>query len=164
MKRLIAILLGILLFSGFCLGQEKAPVYIIDGKVVENFDGSQLKGKTVTDYQISTVEREGVKMELHTITTRQKSSFSIQSGKSFFSGPKIKLDTLNLDAIGIHVIGEDLTAKEDILYIIDGERKGSDALESLPSSRIKNISILKSDEAMKTYNYPTVIKIETKKN
>ena len=46
---------------------DTVDVYVIDRAMIEKFDGSQLKGKTVLDYNIS--RKDGVR--LHTITTMQ---------------------------------------------------------------------------------------------
>ena len=53
MKRTV-LFLAIAIISVASLAAEnvKAPTYIINGKKVENFDGSQLKGKTIANYTI----------------------------------------------------------------------------------------------------------------
>ena len=43
--------------------------YVIDRKVVKNFDGSQLEGKKITSYRVSTVLSDGNIIKVHTIVT-----------------------------------------------------------------------------------------------
>lgn len=49
---------------------KKAQVYIIDGQVVENFDGSQLEGKLIASYKIE--------KERHIIQTEEFKEVSFQ--------------------------------------------------------------------------------------
>ena len=49
-KYIIAIALC---FAFFTLSAQQT-IYVIDNVTVKNFDGSQLQGKTIKDYQIST--------------------------------------------------------------------------------------------------------------
>ena len=53
MKRTV-LFLAIAIISVASLAAEnvKAPTYIINGRKVENFDGSQLKGKTIANHTI----------------------------------------------------------------------------------------------------------------
>lgn len=54
MKKILFI--TVLLLCSVCLwGQQ--TIYVIDNVTVEHFDGSQLKGKTIGDYQITTTGR-----------------------------------------------------------------------------------------------------------
>ena len=51
MKRTIILLLVAVLSVATMSAQKiKKPVYVIDGHQVENFDGSQLNGKTIVKY------------------------------------------------------------------------------------------------------------------
>ena len=53
MKRTILFLLVAILAAATMSAQEtKKTLYVIDGKAVENFDGSQLQGKTIVNYTI----------------------------------------------------------------------------------------------------------------
>ncbi|MBR4772627.1 MAG: hypothetical protein IK009_07845, partial [Bacteroidales bacterium] len=44
-------------------------LYVIDNVTVQNFDGSQLQGKTITNYQISTQGSGKKAVTVHAITT-----------------------------------------------------------------------------------------------
>lgn len=53
MKKTILFLLFAVFFVANVFAQNsKNILYVIDGKHVENFDGSQLKGKTIVNYTI----------------------------------------------------------------------------------------------------------------
>ena len=54
------------------LGADTVDVYVIDKVMIENFDGSQLKGKTVLNYTITLCD--GIRT--HNITTHQRSEKS----------------------------------------------------------------------------------------
>ena len=54
MKRTIILLLVAVLSVATMSAQKiKKAVYVIDGHQVENFDGSQLNGKTIVNYSIT---------------------------------------------------------------------------------------------------------------
>ena len=52
MKKII--LLSIFLLIGAWTLSAQQTIYIIDNETVENFDGSQLKDRTIRDYKITT--------------------------------------------------------------------------------------------------------------
>jgi len=54
------------------MGQH--TVYIVDNNVVEAFDGSQIKGKVITDYKITTKGSGKKAVTVHTITTGGQAS------------------------------------------------------------------------------------------
>ena len=63
MKRIILCLLVAALSVAFVHAQEtKKTIYVIDGKQVENFDGSQLVGKTIINYSINSNDNSIVKL------------------------------------------------------------------------------------------------------
>lgn len=167
MKKIILLSLTLLL-SALCLrGQQ--TLYVIDNVTVENFDGSQLKGKNVKDYQITTTGKGSKAVTVHAITTAP-SAFS-------FSGdfPKIDLKNFTLPdfsgkdlkdyADSISVLGNTfIITQEKPLYIIDGKRTSDEsALRDLSASQIKRVTVLKNTEATKLYGTTQpVIVVETK--
>lgn len=69
MKKIIIIAVCAILHGATALSQtaDNATVYIINGEKITNFDGSQLKGKTVTEYRIGTAEKDGKRTTIHFI-------------------------------------------------------------------------------------------------
>ena len=51
-KTILFLLVALLNFATMSAQEVKKTIYVIDGKKVENFDGSQLKGKTIVNYTI----------------------------------------------------------------------------------------------------------------
>ena len=52
MKKII--LLSICILASFWSLSAQQTLYVIDNETVESFDGTQLKGKTIRDYKITT--------------------------------------------------------------------------------------------------------------
>lgn len=73
MKKLI--LISICLTVGAITLSAQKTLYVIDNVTVEHFDGSQLKGKTVSDYKITTSGTGRNAITVHAITTT-RSAFS----------------------------------------------------------------------------------------
>ena len=67
MKRVIILAFSMLLSSAILWGQQ--TIYVIDNVTVDNFDGSQLKGKNIKDYQITTTGKGAKAITVHAITT-----------------------------------------------------------------------------------------------
>ena len=74
MKKII--LLSICLLIGAWTLRAQQTIYIIDNETVENFDGSQLKDRTIRDYKITTKGSGRNAITVHAITT-SSSVFSV---------------------------------------------------------------------------------------
>ena len=76
MKRII--LLSLCLIMGAFSLSAQETIYIIDNETVDNFDGSQLIGKSIKDYKISTRGSGRNAITIHSISTSaQPSIFSV---------------------------------------------------------------------------------------
>lgn len=135
MKKILFLLL-------FCLVplvlSAQRTLYVIDNVTIEHFDGSQLKGKLIQDYRISTSGSGRKAVTVHSITTvsGRANSFSEHSPS---------------------------TTSDNIVYIIDGKRyEDSSELKKLAPDNIKSIAVLKNDEARKKYDADGAIVIFTK--
>lgn len=102
----------------------KHPVYIIDGKIAPNFDGSQLVGKIINKY---TIENDTAKVDLtpsikttHKITTEQKEPIRIRGQKN-----------------------EQNQKPEEQKYILNGKRVSKTEIEKLAPKDIKEIFVIK---------------------
>ena len=74
MKKLI--LISICLTVGAITLSAQKTLYVIDNVTVEHFDGSQLKGKTVSDYKITTSGTGRNAITVHAITTTRPPSLT----------------------------------------------------------------------------------------
>ena len=168
MKKII--FLSLCLFLGAFSLSAQQTIYVIDNVTVENFDGSQLNGKTIKDYKISTTGSGRNAVTIHSISTStQPSIFS-------FTGtfPKFDLDSLmsvyrfTPDSFHIPDISQYIQKiPRKIVYVVDGvEYEDSlSPFDAVSPMDIKNITVLKngSPEQLKYGEDCTVIVIETTK-
>jgi hypothetical protein len=168
MKKII--FLSLCLFLGAFSLSAQQTIYVIDNVTVENFDGSQLNGKTIKDYKISTTGSGRNAVTIHSISTStQPSIFS-------FTGtfPQFDLDSLmsvyrfTPDSFHIPDISQYIKKiPRKIVYVVDGvEYEDSlSPFDSVSPMDIKNITVLKngSPEQLKYGEDCTVIVIETTK-
>ena len=164
------ILLSLCLFAGALTLSAQKTIYVIDNATVENFDGSQLKGKTVSDYKITTTGTGRNAITVHAITTT-RSAFSYSFSMPHLDSLRIpdmsdfkyfKADTL-LFPNGISVFKN---TPRKVVYVIDGKvSEDGNAFRSISPLNIASITVLKDDspEAKAYGENVSVIKIETKK-
>ena len=152
MKKIL--LLSISLIIGAWTLSAQQTIYVIDNETVENFDGSQLKGKTIRDYKITTKGSGRNAITVHAITT----SPSVYS----FSGSFEPLEPLQ--PIDTTVFINPIFRK--FVYIIDGEvHEDESSFSSISPFDIESISVLKegSPEQKEFGENVTVIKITTRR-
>ena len=154
MKRIIATTIIAVLLSVISLSaQEVKATYIIDGKKVENFNGSQLAGKTITSYTVN----DNVHVVFTTDFNEQTpTGVKVISTTTSDKGPAD--DTIKLRGVEGH----------EIVYVIDGKVTSSEKFMSTSTSNIESVSIIKSkdDPDFEKYanaNTEAVIMIITKK-
>ncbi|MBQ1904857.1 MAG: hypothetical protein II636_02150 [Bacteroidales bacterium] len=170
MKRII--ILAICLFLGAFTLSAQQTIYIIDNETIDNFDGSQLKGKTIKDYKISTRGTGRNEITIHSISTVSQPSIFSLSG----TFPQVNLDSLislrssvyRFDPDSIQM--PDLTSIQQfsrkIVYVINGvKHEDASAFTSISPMDIKSVTVLRdgSPEQLKYGENCTVIVIETKK-
>ena len=168
MKKLI--LLSVCLFAGALSLSAQKTIYIIDNATVEHFDGSQLKGKTVSDYKITTSGTGRNAITVHAITT-SRSAFSYSFSMTHLDSLRMpdmsdfkyfKADTLVFPN-GISVFKN---TPRKVVYVIDGKvSENGDAFRSISPLSIESITVLKDDspEAKAYGENVSVIKIQTKR-
>ena len=137
-------------------------IYVIDNKTVENFDGSQLLGKTIKEYKISTTGKGRDAITVHSVSTVP----SVYSVSGFVSPSEDSLEIwkskkqFQKDYLNGHLLSK------RVVYVIDGaEQEDAEAFQSLRSSEIKSITVLKAgtSEALKYGDDCDVIIVETDK-
>jgi hypothetical protein len=168
MKRTILCLLVAALSVAFVHAQEtKKTIYVIDGKQVENFDGSQLVGKTIINYSINSSHN------LHSIITSDLTGGKEVKSVKVLSTTKVsRPDQSVTSGVTTDVIRAEA---DEIIYVLDGEIVPYSEIQSMSSSKIDSITVIKdkgnptfkkfADEYKKTYktNLTCVILITTKK-
>jgi hypothetical protein len=168
MKKLI--LISLCLFACALTLSAQQTIYVIDNVTIEHFDGSQLKGKNIRDYKITTTGSGRKAITVHSITT-SRSAFTahfynphLDSLKTpeFSEFKTFQADTL-ISLKDVRVIS---TTPRKVVYVIDGVRHDdAKAFNSLSPMDIENITVIKDDspEAKAYGENVSVIKIQTKK-
>lgn len=147
--------MGAICAIGISASAEMTPAdtldrYVINGLKVENFDSSQLTGKTVSDYKVVVLQgksgTEAVRMHLIR-TDGKKLNSTISSGTA-------KGDAGVADG-------------SSTIYVIDGKKSDRDALSKLGSDSIASMTVYRpgSKVAVKYSgrNNVPVVMVETKK-
>lgn len=132
MKRIIATTIITVLISVINISaQELKATYVIDGQKVENFNGSQLKGKTITSYTVSD--------NVHVIFTTDYNEQTPTDVKVITTTKPVggaTGDTIRLRGVDGH----------EIVYVIDGKVTSPEEFKSMSTSNIESISIIKSKD------------------
>lgn len=142
MKRFIITIFCAALFMASSSAQTSKTTekYIIDGREITNFDGSQLKDKVILDYKIE----PGTECFVHRITTADS-----------LKNLKVKLDGWKIDIPKIFDEGANkgkcklVIKKDKLLYIVDGVEK-KNGLEGIDLTNIASVTVFKpgSKEAL----------------
>ncbi|MCR5715165.1 MAG: hypothetical protein K6F98_09655 [Bacteroidales bacterium] len=182
MKKTFLLSICMIIGAGALYAQQ--TIYIIDNETVEHFDGSQLKGKYIRDYKITSTGSGRNTVTVHSIST--SSSFSIAEpnkqpiGRMELSEPPLLTTkplgqpTGQMMEIAEPVIGSTINtapgigskatravqwaddSAEKFVYIVDGIEVPKAFLQSLPDNDIISIESTSSGEGY------TVITIKTK--
>ena len=180
MKRIILLLTCLTIGASSLYAQE--TIYIIDNETIDNFDGSQLIGKAIKDYKISTRGTGRNAITIHSISTSAQPSIFSVSGTftpHYYGSASLRseLDSLansslfNLyrykDSIQIPDVSKYFPqVYRKTVYVIDGVKHEDESIfATITPSDIESVSVL-GDESAKQLGYGdncTVIMIETKK-
>ena len=154
-------------------------LYVIDNVAVQNFDGSQLQGKTITNYQISTQGSGKKAVTVHAITTAPANvTMSISPIGGSIDNPIIIRPSgapdipegvaaeNDLPQAKVTIRGYAGASDKDPVLIIDAKRyDDTSVLKTIDPKQIKSITVLKDEAAMKTYDAPNgVIIVDLKKD
>lgn len=116
--------------------------YLVDGKKIENFDGTQLQGKWIARYSIGRVA--GKAERVHVITTSLEDL-----------GKTVKIMSV-----------EGMKKAVNPLCVIEGKVVSPEELKALDVDKILHMTVLKDDSAVKKYGEAArggAIVVETKK-
>lgn len=126
-------------------------LYLIDLTKVENFDGSQLAGKTIRAYSIQRENVGGVPTRIHIITTKtdgtQNPVVAIFDN-DFNNATSVTVGEKSQPSINIRTTDPSLSA-DDIVYIVDGKQTSSEEFKKLAPKNIKSIEVMKGSSAAK---------------
>ena len=142
MKRFIITIFCAALFMASSSAQTSKTTekYIIDGREITNFDGSQLKDKVILDYKIE----PGTECFVHRITTAD----SLKNLKVKLDGWKIDIPKI-FDEEANKGKYKLVIKKDKLLYIVDGVEK-KNGLEGIDLTNIASVTVFKpgSKEAL----------------
>ena len=166
-KSILLLLIAVTSFASIHAQETRKAIYVIDGKQVENFDGSQLKGKTIVNYSIDPEHN------LHSIITSDMTGGKEVKSVKILSTTKVdRSDAPVTSGVTTEVIRAE---SDEIIYVLDGKNVPYSEIQSMSSSKIESMTVIKAkdnptfkkfaDECMKTHKkVPTcVIIITTKK-
>ena len=116
--------------------------YSINGKVVDNFDGSQLNGKYVKSYDIEIIKGKKEVIKLHNISTTEWNSTDVkvvgygtmQSFGPDGSSPKIIVRSTTGEA-------------PNLVYVLDGRVINSDEFQRINPADIVSMEIIKDSSS-----------------
>lgn len=138
MKQAIIFLVVAVMGITTVAAQSTAPVYVIDGEKVANFNGSQLVGKMVDYYHIDSVNHT------HVITTsksipEERNGLVLRSSKSNYSIPEIS--------------NAERFSPAEAIFVKDGKLIEPFEFVRLSSSVIKTMKVIKdkNNEDFKKY-------------
>ena len=130
MKKYLLSAICILMIGTVSVQAQKKQVtqYIIDGSLVEKFDGSMLEGRYVNSYKIETVTQGNVIVERHIILTNKS-----------ISSIKASADTTKVISFGKY---------PEPVYVLNDERIISkEEFNQLNINGIKSIEVIKKNDS-----------------
>lgn len=133
-------LMAAFVFAAASAQQTSKATYVIDGKKVENFDGSQLKGKTIVNYTIDPEQN------IHAIFTSAYDTKGREIAKVRVLTTQERVEAGEGQAVTstsevIHV-GSD----ESVLFVLDGKIVPSASIKELPSAKIASMNVIKDKQ------------------
>lgn len=142
MKRTILFLLfAVLSVANMCAQNSQKVLYVIDGKHIENFDGSQLKDKTIISYVIS---HPGRIYDIHDIRTTEYSKGAVND-----SVKTIVTDSFSQPYVEAYAKASDASTKtvqvteKEIIYVVDTKIVSQSEIEKMSPSQIDSMTIIK---------------------
>lgn len=126
-------------------------IYLIDLSKVENFNGSQLAGKTIRAYSIQRENVGGVPTRIHFITTKTDGAQTPVVAifdNDFNDATSVTVGDKSQPSISVRTTDPSLSA-DDIVYIVDGKQAGTEEFKKLDPKNIKSIEVMKGSSAAK---------------
>lgn len=139
-KTILLLLVAVLSVATIGAQETKKAVYVIDGKHVKNFDGSQLEGKTIISWTITPEHN------LHSIITSDMTSGKdVKSVKILTTEKVLQSDepVTQSDEPVTDIIRADAG---EIVYVLDGKIVPYSKIQSISSSKIDSMKVVKDKE------------------
>ena len=135
MKRIITTVIIASLLSVISLSaQNVKTVYLIDGQRIENFDGSQLAGKSIVSYTVNDEKN------VHVIFTSDYKGMQPKDIKIIQTGSLVKDASAGVQSEVIMANGN------DVVYVIDGQIKTLAEFKEMSSSNIESMKVIKQKD------------------
>lgn len=133
-------LMAAFVFAAASAQQPVKATYVIDGKKVENFDGSQPRGKTIVNY---TIEPEH---NIHVIITSAYGTKGQEIAKVQVTSTQERVEAGEGKAAtstseGIHVGSSEVT-----LFVLDGKTVPYASIKGLPSPKVASMKVIKDKQ------------------
>ena len=136
-KQILLLLVAVFTVATMGAQETKKTIYVIDGKQVENFDGSQLVGKTIINYYIDTEHN------LHSIITSELTGREdVKSVKVLSTSKVIKSDESVNTGISTDIIRAEA---DEIVYVLDDKIVPYSEIQSMSSSKIDSMKVIKDN-------------------
>lgn len=139
MKRTICLLLvAVVSAVSLCAQESKKPVYVIDGQLVENFDGSQLEGVKVNSYSYDKDNN------IHVITTSKNKTKgkAVTTIKTFTVDKNSETATestkTSADAIKLN--------QKELIAVVDGKLVPYQQMLEMSPSQIDSMEVIKDKD------------------
>lgn len=161
-KTILFLLVAVLAVATMSAQGTKKALYVIDGNVVENFDGSQLQGKTIVSY---TIEPE---CNIHTIITsafdtkgRKISNVKSVATSKVESVRKVEelkdAKICNVSSESVHI-----DSGKEAVFVMNGKIVTYSEIKDIPSSNIVSINVIKNKKDADYIKYAKAAKQEPK--
>ena len=150
MKRLTVLLAAavICVASAFAESVKTTPVYVIDGKKVEHFDGSQLVGKTIANYHVDDEKNVHVILTAEYVGSKAVKKVSVvQSTRPLKDGESVNRSQ---DA-GYYLPGE-------TVFVLDGKLISVSEFTSLKPSVLSSVKVIKDKDNAEFKKYSVEMK------
>lgn len=136
-KKILLLLVAVFTVATMGAQETKKAIYVIDGKQVENFDGSQLVGKTIINYYIDSDHN------LHSIITSELTGREdVKSVKVLSTSKVIKSDESVNTGISTDIIRAEA---DEIVYVLDDKIVPYSEIQSMSSSKIDSMKVIKDN-------------------
>lgn len=174
---IIAVLCALALGTTTLSAQDHktSDVYIINGEKVENFDGSQLEGCTISSYKIMNAANASESNTVHFIETTGKTVKSI-STQVFVNGkPTTEEDLNSIKSVDVKEIdikgqGNEKTVEiwdgDETVFVLNEKKITAEEFNNIKPNKIKKVTVKKDAATISKYGEEgktkAVILVETK--
>lgn len=162
-KTIMFMLLAVLAVETMRAQEATKSIYIIDGEHIENFDGSQLKGKTIESYSIDT-KRD---ITVHVIATSGHKP--VREIKVLSSGRTILADSITqpyaeayAKALKVDNTNVQRLSGDDAIFVVNDKVVPYSKIKGIASSSIISIEVIKDTKNPDYIKYAKEAKREPK--